>query len=277
MLPEISIVTTIGIGDLILVKGALDFIKHNFSKITICPCLNLNEVFRQGSKEFDDCVKDLCSLFFSEAPYTLDYEAYKTATDADITRSHEIIQKYIVVKKQPQLNNFLCKDEYRLDLKNYVVINTKIRGYRVEEYKKSINNFLDSLMLMNDKYKIIILGERHLVETKEYLGISEFVYCIYDDLIKNLIRDNVYDLTRTTDIFNTPVLENIKKDCSIMANAHQVINLGGGGAFCMAFSVGKLISILDNEFELAKYKHLCGERFYLTNNMSDLCNKIRSI
>ena len=94
---------------------------------------------------------------------------------------------------------------------------------------------------LSDKYKIVIIGERDILDSVEYKIIGEQrIYCIYDDLISNLSdTGQLIDLTVSGKEITIPSLKKLQQDCLIMHNAKNVISLGFGGNLILTLASAK--------------------------------------
>ena len=101
------------------------------------------------------------------------------------------------------------------------------------------------LQKLSRKYRVIILGERKVEMRKEY-DVDHIrrgkprPFGIYDDIVRNIPKDRILDLTVPALGETVSDLSQIQQDCLIMKEAKFVVNFGVGGNFCLATSVADM-------------------------------------
>lgn len=226
----------VGIGDLIYIKSQLDLAKDNFDQINITFDDWVLSTYREDKYQYIDFLNQFSKLLFNDPFYKLNKGIFKFKTQMDI------YQEYNLPPVIPNLKNILPLDKKNDFNYKYIVINTKCRYLNIANYAEIYDEFWIIVKLIAKKYKIIVLGERVVEETKEYkIHGKDNVYSIYSDVLKNIPHDCLIDLTVPKLGITTPNLNKIRYDASIMRDAEFVINLGLGGSFCIASSVANLI------------------------------------
>lgn len=233
--PIHSICVNMGVGDLILIKSMLDFTKDRFSKVKISLNTPLFDSIR--SKDYKNgFIKDYFEMLFTPPFYEITKNLKQQKREDSMLYSLDKIKTVL-----PQhLRDLMC-DGTPLDIDEpYVTINTKIRCLDKSSYDGIKNDFFRILKDISTRYKIVILGEKKLPNWKEINVMFKDIYLMYDDIIKNISKERIVDLTFET-VENGSV-SNIKQDCLIMKNAKNNIFMGIAGNWCLCQSCGNSIS-----------------------------------
>jgi hypothetical protein len=120
---------------------------------------------------------------------------------------------------------------------NKITINTKVRGLNRNGYNVVKKKFFD--ILNESEKEFVILGEREIEYGKEYkLHGENAIYSIYNDIIENLPKDKITDLTIPKLGITLPNLDTIKNDINIISK-HKSICFGSSGivSLCCCFAV----------------------------------------
>lgn len=121
---------------------------------------------------------------------------------------------------------------------NYIIFHTKLRLQVNANYAQVIANIEKMCKNFKSRYKIYILGERYMPETKEsnYVGITT----IYKQLMylknHNVVIDKTID-----NIYNNLDYTSFKSDISICKGAIYNIHIGYGGQFSFSLIFAKNI------------------------------------
>lgn len=261
------------LGDLIIIKAAMDAVKHQYSQINFNfhkalwnGALDINQQQRNG---WDQYLNEVGQLFFSEAPYRIQgqHKFYDTIA---------LLQQHKITPVKPELSHLLCKGQ-SLNIGQYIVVTTKIRGINKYRYYPNSISLYKALKEINQKYKIVILGERIVERRKEYDNpeIKDGIFGIYEDLIVNL--DNVLDLTVPALGNTQSTLKQIQQDCLIMKEAKCCITIGIGGNHNMMLAVADMaIGYREDSNWLAEI--LFSKNYnnaFIIKNWNQLINKIQ--
>lgn len=248
-------------------KGQLDPFKHQFDQIKITFDQDILETCRDNDVKYKKFLDDIGKLFFSDPPYILNTGKYTRRGQFALCKDYNLP----VVK--PNLKNILCKGSLLNIEEEYIVITTKHRFFLRNYWNTISSKYWDTLNKLSKKYKLVILGEKVVEMSKEYAQHgSNITYSIYNEIIANLPKDRVIDLTVQALGITSPELEKIQQDCLIMSEARFVIILGTGGAFCMATSVANTIghrTDIDPLYEGKTY-----EDSYITTSFNNFINKL---
>lgn len=242
---KLDVMLNCGIGDVILTRNILDGVKHQYDKINITPNNRIIDQYKNGDKNFKNFIYSFMKIMFSDKPYSVKQnQAYPRFSCMDNIYQNIIISdesKYSIKTYSKEL----CVGE-PLQISDYIVISTKVRGAPLLNdfnifYRKQ---YLDALLRLCDKYKIVILGERDVLDNVEYRSIGpQRIYCIYNDLMQVLLNTGqVIDMTISGNEASIPTLKKLQQDCLIMNNAKNVISLGFGGNFILTLASAKAIT-----------------------------------
>lgn len=260
------------LGEILNYKYHLDLIKNRYDQIR----LSFNtDLLRTGlyvnapdwsSKEllWRKYINDLGNLFFSEPPYIL--EQRSTTFRGDLSGLLNLIG---IPPQRSNLSKYLCKG-LALNTSPYVVITTKVR----EMQPMNFSEMFDALK----NQKLVILGERKVEMRKEYVNQRISVFGIYDNIINNIPKDKIIDLTVPALGETVSDLSKIQQDCFIMHNAKCVVTLGIGGNLNMAVASGaKIIGYRTDNNVLANTMYN-GETndFAVTKNWSKFIDLLKS-
>lgn len=250
-----------GIGDFIMVRSFFDTIKDQFEEIRISPSQEIMTTWRNNDQKYWEFLNKLGPLLFSDYPYVFDNER------RELTWPTSIINEYSIKPIKPELSHLLCRGSSLNINEPYIVIFTKIRYLSKNIFNSLSSQFWNIIIKLSKKYKIVIMGEREIEYSKEYLtgeNINQ-IYCIYDQIISNISIDRIIDLTIPSLGITAPDLCKIQQDCLIIKQALFVITIGVGGSFCMTISVASKIigfrqdneQVVDMIFNKDKYIDTC--------------------
>lgn len=231
------------LGEIINIKFHLDMIKHQYDRITLSFHKDLwknalhteSEDWPEKEKGWHKLLDDLGKLFFSEHPYVLLPNSTDFAGDMGV-----LSRKFKLFPRKAEMGHYLCKGTSLNLGEEYIVITTKCRQMNRRDFLPRTIKLWNILSRLSKKYKIVILGERLVEMRKEYGAYNDGVFGIYEELITNLPKDRIVDLTVPALGETVSSLEHIQQDCLIMKEAKLVITLGVGGNFCLATSVATM-------------------------------------
>lgn len=231
------------LGEIMNIKYHLDLVKDQYDEIKLSfhrelweGCLHTEASdWEQKRTLWNKYLNDIGQLFFSEPPYIVEEKSNHYGGYIDL-----ILNKINVLPHKTELAYLLCKGvTLNLD-SEYIVITTKVRHVDKKILLPMINELWSVLQNLSKKYKIVILGERIVEMRKEYNMDPNGIYGIYEDIISNLPKDRIVDLTVPALGETVSDFSQIQQDCLIMKEAKFVITIGVGGNFCMATSVADM-------------------------------------
>ena len=239
-------------GDLINIKTFLDDVKNEHDQINLTfhqPLFNIGvntgtPDWAEKKKKWDKYLNDIGKLFFSEPPYTINLNQYP------FLDAQDLVKKFRLKPRKPELSHLLC-DGKSLDIGEYIVITTKIREAPRNLLYPLFIELWGTLRQLSKKYKIVVLGERTVEMRKEYIGHSNTIFGIYEQIIANIPSDCIIDLTVPALGETVSDLTQIRQDCLIMNEAELVVTLGVGGNFCMATAVSNMVGFRADNLWLA--------------------------
>jgi hypothetical protein len=231
-----------GIGDLLIIKAQLDFLKDTYETIYVSPNKKLVNTYRAECEDsYISFLFELFNLLFSE-PY------YRITDDQSYQEIHpDAFSEYPAV--QPNLSKLLCNFEEESEIEEpYFVLTTKVREYQRREFEKYKQDIIRILNKVSKKIRPVLLGERHIGMNKEYrIHGSGSVYSLYEDYRNNL---DCLDLTFEEAGLKAPNLASVLKDATRMNRARFVFSVGGGGQLVLAMSVGRAIGCGEYDYKI---------------------------
>lgn len=264
-----------GIGDMIYGRAVLDSLRGSyFDKIIISPNSDVHIKVRKPNENDMKFSLELFNLLFKPPYYEIDMG--NSNYPQRYTMTFKNIDKFELVK--PYLSDELCEGK-SLDIGPYVVITTRIRGIRKEYYNSTIKDKLKTtLKKISKKCKIVIMGERNLIDYPEHSMNKNFIYCIYDDIISSVPQDRILDLS-FLNIHNIKEdrMKKLKQEALYMKEALFNITLGIGGLFCLSTAVGKVIGLYDNtipEGADSIYNNKKYTDIHIVNNVDSFFSKL---
>lgn len=227
----------LGIGDLIMWRGYLDPVKHQYDSIRLAPSLHLLEAYRDNRQADLDFVMQFGKLLFSEPPYSFSLEQHPFRFQLDM------VQELKLDPQTPHFPQILCKGEGLVVSEPYLVINTKVRFLDQRKFPNHFVQLGQVLTELSHKYLIVIMGERQVERSFEYsLGNNpNEVFSLYPFVMPHLPKDRVIDLTVPALGVTLPNLDKIQQDCTVMRDAVSCINIGIGGSLSLAMASNRVI------------------------------------
>ena len=221
-----------GIGDVIMAKTQIEPVKSNFDRIEMTFSKYWLSMHDQNYTEF---LNNLWKLLFTDPVYVLTEGSFPLLSPMDFHNQGFPLQ-------EPRLGHLLCNGTSLNLGSDYIVLTTKIRYLSKTQLKNISNELWQTINLLSQKYKIVILGERTVEMSTEYLiHTSEQIFSMYDDIIRNVPADKLVDLSIPALGITSPDLKQFQQDCLIMKEAKFVVTFGVGGNFCMATAVANTV------------------------------------
>lgn len=239
---SLQISIPLGLGDLIIIKTQLDTVKHEYDLIEITPykalyqqCLHTEDAGWPARKIlWDKYLADVGKLFFSESPYKMSDINYPYMS------TENMIKQLNLTPKKPELAHLLAKGKsLELDAP-YIVLHTKARHINKQILYPNIIQLWDLLKKISNKYYIVIVGEKVVEMRKEYEGLKNEIFSLYEQMITNLPTNRVIDLTLPALSETVSDISQIQQDCLIIHEAAASITFGLGGNFCLSTAVAKM-------------------------------------
>lgn len=221
------------LGEIINYKYHLDLVKNNYDQIKLSFSTDLwkaslyteHSDWNQREVLWRKYLNDLGNLFFSEHPYVL--QPRSASFRGDLSGLLSLLN---MQPQRPNLSQYLCKG-LAINVNPYVVLTTKVREMNrtptIHEMYRILQN-----------HNVVVLGERVVEMRKEYINNRTPVYGIYDEIINNIPKHKIIDLTVPALGETVSDLTQIQQDCFIMHNAKCVVSLGIGGNLNMATASG---------------------------------------
>jgi len=239
-----------GIGDLLISRAMLPYFTQGQPAL-VSPYIDLIQRYHPNDyQSYIPFVLDFMRLIFTkEHGFTV------TETQGIPHNVHTLCQKQ--TPKFIKLNNFLTLPDYIPPVEKYICIHTKARAL----YSDELNNIESILSLINKSYpqdyKVIVLGEKTTIKSIEYSHVK--VNSFYDIIMKIIDKNRLIDMS--LDDFEkekNSKLKQLRKDCTIIFKAEVNLNIGIGGATCLAASCGNSVVYLPKD---------CKREFEDVNNL----------
>jgi hypothetical protein len=261
--PVYKACVNMGIGDMLMIRYQLDSVKDRYSEAILSPNVPWFKNNIRSSEWTDGYIIDLMKMIFS-SPH------YKITDDYSSFTWRDSCQMETLDKITPAGCNYL-KDLFCVGKKlnidePYVTLTTKVRVVQKSSYPDLKDKLFEALNNVAKKYKIVILGEKKLPNWNEFTMNPNDIFVIYDDIIKNLPKERLVDLT--FDNMTKSSLKKVQQDCVYMRDANMNIMLGIGGNWFLGLVAGRSISYyepLKEVFHQQHHKKLKSEA-YLTEN-----------
>jgi len=261
----------IGLGDNLVIRIYFDTVKHLYDEIRISHSKEVVSIYRDNDPAYYKFLDDIGTLLFSEPPYIFTHDKYPP-----IQRVHEIMTRARVPKK-PNLDKCLCVGQSLNLEQEYIVLTTKVRCLSKTEFGSISSRLWAAIKRLSQKYKIVILGEREVEESKEYVGQKDTIFSIYESIISNLGKECLIDLTVPALGITTPELPKLQQDFLIMKEAKVNIAIGIGGNFWMSAAVGNTICYrVDDDTTIDLVSNPEFPTMFATKNFQDFLNKLES-
>jgi len=234
---SLSLVMNAGIGDIILTHAMLEAAKAEHPTIRVGLCDRAICVAR--SPAYRPFARSLVELLFSSPPYQIDYALPGPGTDPTKLVS-------FLPVGAPDLREVLPDGE-PVASAGYVVVLTKIRGWRRARYEAIRPRLLAALKKVAASRLVVLVGEREIGVNAEYrYHGADYIYSIYGDLA----GIPCLDLTVPELGVTPPAWAAFRQDCLAMRDAAAVVGLGTGGNTTMAQACGQWIgNIGETEME----------------------------
>jgi hypothetical protein len=223
-----------GVGDLLLIRSMLDFVKDRYKEVLISPNIPFFDEIR--SKNYTKgFIGDYMRLLF-KPPY------YKITSDLSYPKREGVaiqMQDGIGITGPQHLQDLFCVGK-SLDIGPYITLNTKVRIVNKTSYEAFKGRFFDNLNIVAMKYKIVLLGDRKLLKWKEFDMFPADIFVMYDDITRNIPADRIIDLTFPN--LEKGTMERVQQDCLYMKEAVYNLFLGGAGSWILGLVSGKCLS-----------------------------------
>jgi hypothetical protein len=270
---EISIAPAIG--DTVYLRTQLDQLIPEYNEIKVSYYKPFIEHYRGVNvEEYYNFINEYGKLFFSEPPYNFTRDQYRIIVLEDLYFSSHLFP----IRRD--FSSILCSPTYKNELTDYIVVNTKFRLFKKSEYLKFKNRFFDALRLAAKKYKIVVLGEQKIEFNNEYATYgAELTYTMYDDILANIAKDRIVDLSVPGCGLTVPSLEKIRNDRCILRDAKFVVTIGFGGHFCLSsVTAGKHIALDQQHVGIIEVEQYVinqkNDKFLATNNVDEFIRHI---
>ena len=223
----VYIYTNIGIGDLFLLRLFLDGNK----KLTnnLCISTKVIEEFRIIDRGYFNFLIYIVQLLFNDRKVV--FERNEKINKINAEQLYSIMNFNV---NQTNLKSHFSFINIPIDNEKYIVFQTKVRIDGIGICYENLQKLSALLKTFKTKYKIYLLGEKKISDTKEK-DIHK-IHSIYDYLLPLKTNNNVVDLVQD-ELLLKPVVNIFKRDLNLICHAHMNFGFGYGGNFSMTWSV----------------------------------------
>jgi hypothetical protein len=245
--------TNPGIGDMLNCYIYASELFDRYEKIKIKVDYNVLFSLRnqnQYSEKLHSFTKKLSQIIFQDNRFELVDDCLPTGCIC--THDYPFL---LGVKFKPKDLSFILNNTNFIPIKdNYIVLNTKIREYDRCLNDKNIKYLIQHLNNYNGK--IVLMGDRIVDHSRniEYRSYQNLVYSIYEQIINQLDKNKVIDLTENF-LMHEPNIEKFLKEYNLVKRANSVIQIGFSGSYLLSMALNtntKVVCHNDNFIWMAK-------------------------
>jgi hypothetical protein len=223
---QINLDLNLGIGDMIYCRCFIDPIKHNFDRIGITLSKAGMAFWHNNDPVRWEFNIKLASLVFRDPPYVFNPTVYYP-----FYPNERIARELNSKPMKPNIDHLA--EGKSLDVKNYVVVATKVRQFHRDTFEQYKPKITEALRNLASRYTIVVLGEREVEKTREYTAEcnKNLVWGLYDYLMETIPSDKVLDLSVEKLGIKVSPFPQFQQDCLIVREAKAAISLGIGGSY----------------------------------------------
>ena len=231
----------IGIGDLTYI--ACDVLKSDDNVINFCANTELIKIYRPDDvKEYSEFMVEYLSRLLPQKKVSLvedqSFPIYMIHPDryGQFILDGQIHNHFKSVFSNPSK---------RIE-EPYIVINTKARSYSRGRFEAIKRRLFEGLNSFNTK--VVLLGEKEVEYNLDYVAHGHnLIYSIYNDVVNNVDPSLLVDMTFPKMGMTTPDIDRLFTDVSLAYSANSVINVGGGGFFCLCSLARNMKAIVNSD------------------------------
>jgi len=276
----------LGIGDLLLCYSYIMQHYEEYDKFFILLDYNIITLFRNDSNSIKEFTKRLTNKIFSDPKIEIiEYDPYQNYDDYV---PHDLLDNIISnqnIFRLVNMSHLIKNIEIKKYDKPYFILNTKIRLENYNFYLSFKDEFLKIINELSKSYKLILMGERQMEINREYSadppGLGAFL--IYDDILNNIDKNNIIDLTRN-ELLHQNDINDFLKDCYLINKSSFSILLGRSGVSFIVSSFSDNVigfrtydtcDIIKNNFISSKL--IDDNGYFLTNDINKFFDKLREL
>lgn len=264
----------VGIGDHLIIRFFLDQIKNQFDSIQITHSRAAMSHWRANDPKYWEFIYQLGDILFSESPYQL----VKRPIYFPFWPSERFMSLGIKPAR-PNLPGMIVNHNLTaIPTEPYIVLTTKVREMKPEMFQSFIQEFTPIIQKLATKYTIVLMGEREVEKSKEYLVANNptIIFSAYN-AFKKLVPDAV-DLTIPALGIQSSDIKQVQHDCYIMSKSKAVLTLGiGGNVWLSAISAPLTLCLRADSYQVPNLFEGTIPELYLTRNIKELCQKLESL
>ena len=259
-----------GLGDLIFISAQLNSIKNTINGMDIAFNSGVLNTIDRGPEYIEFITKIFHKLFdkkFKLVPFA----------DQPMRSCENLCNIDMILPVHPRLRNVFCSpvvNEYG----PYICLTTKIRQMDRSHFNKIKEQYFKILNKYSEKFKFMILGERSVEYNSETAWYTDqYIYSIYDELIKELPKDRIIDKTVPALGVTVPNIDKLFEDFSLIGAGYYSVGMSIGGPFCSAVAIGNAVWYrVDDDF-VADYLYVDSVSYpdlYVTKNFPKFLAKL---
>jgi hypothetical protein len=258
----------LGLGDLLIFLSYIKQHYDEYDKFQIVFDYDKILFWRNNSESIKKFTKDIVDLWFNDPKIEILDHLEEFNYAGQIENYNNTLNEYF---RPVKLTNIFDDP--------YICIGTKIRVERYDNYLSFKDKFLEALSFLSKKYKIVIMGTTNNT-TEEMIKAGEGQFLIYEDLINNIDKNNIIDLTRV-EILHDNNIGDFYKDAMILKNSEFTTFIGGGGFHLIAMSYAKKVIGFRSYGSKDTDNYLSGkliddEKLFLTNDIDLYIEKLKN-
>jgi hypothetical protein len=265
----------VGLGDHLIVRFFLDQIKDQFQSIQVTHSRPAMSHWRNDDPAYWKFIYALGDIVFSEPPYQL----VKQPIHFPFWPSERFIELGFKPKK-PNIPGMIVNHNLTPVISEpYIILTTKVREMKPAMFAEFIQQFTPVIKKLATKYTIVLLGEREVEKSKEYLVADNptIIFSAYQ-AFKALIPDAI-DLTIPALGIQSSDIKQVQHDCYLMSKASAVLTLGvGGNVWISAISAPLTLCLRADSYKVTElFQNSAIPELYMTRNISELCQKLEAL
>jgi len=264
----------VGLGDHLIVRFFLDQIKEQFQSIQVTHSRAAVSYWRNDDPAYWKFIHELGDIVFSEKPYQL----IKQPIHFPFWPSERFFELGLKPKR-PNIPGLIVNHNLTAAIAEpYIILTTKVREMRPEMFQEFLTQFKPVIESLSTRYNIVLLGEREVEKSKEYLVANNpiIIFSAYD-AFKNLVP-NAIDLTIPALGIKSSDIKQVQHDCYLMHHAKAVLTLGcGGNVWLSAVTSPLTLSLRDDSYKVTELFANAFPELFITRNIGSLCQRMEGL
>lgn len=283
------LIPNLGIGDLFICYSYVKKYYDEYDIFYITIDYGIITKFRNDSDIIKKFTRDLIFKIFDDpkiiiSEYDLN-DNYDDFVKQNVLRGIVQSEPILYVPNMEHIIKNLKYFDYDIEIP-YCILHTKIRSESYNQYLDYKDEFFKIINLLSNKYKIMLIGERKIEENPEYDNENKYSklssFLIYDDILNNVDKKNIIDLT-VDELLHNNNIDNFLNGCYLINKSIFSIFWGGGGpSFFMLPFAKKTIGFrtccgntINDNFIMSRY--INKDNIFLTNDIDEFLNELKKL